>query len=135
MTAARPDWRIIALAALYSAGAHGIMTLNDFKSVTGDRRMGIASLPASLGIDPAARVACLFMAVPQAMVAALLTLWGQPLHAGMIALLLMAQLALMARLLRNPGVHAARYNATGTTLYVLGMLTAACAVRLVLAPP
>jgi len=133
MTAARPDGRIIALAALYSAGAHGIMTLNDFKSVTGDRRMGIASLPASLGIDPAARVACLFMAVPQAMVVALLTFWGQPLHAGMGALLLMAQLALMARLLRNPGVHAARYNATGTTLYVLGMLTAACAVRLALA--
>ena len=27
---------------LYSIGAHGIMTLNDFKSIEGDRHMGIA---------------------------------------------------------------------------------------------
>ena len=132
MTAARPDWKIVALAALYSAGAHGIMTLNDFKSIEGDRRTGVASLPASLGVGPAARVACLFMAVPQALVAALLLSWGRVPHAAIVTLLLAAQLVLMTRLLRNPGVHAARYNATGTTLYVLGMLTAACAVRLAL---
>ena len=42
-----PDWRIFAIAALYSAGAHGIMTLNDFKSVEGDREMGIGSLPVA----------------------------------------------------------------------------------------
>ena len=37
-------------AALYSAGAHGIMTLNDFKSVEGDRRFGVGSLPVRLGL-------------------------------------------------------------------------------------
>ena len=56
---------IVILAALYSVGAHGIMTLNDFKSVEGDRRMGIDSLPVLLGVERAARVACLVMAVPQ----------------------------------------------------------------------
>ena len=65
MAAGRPGWPIIILAALYSVGAHGIMTLNDFKSVEGDRRMGIDSLPVLLGVDRAARVACLFMALPQ----------------------------------------------------------------------
>ena len=45
MAAGFPDWRIVALAVLYSVGAHGIMTLNDFKSVEGDRQMGIRSLP------------------------------------------------------------------------------------------
>ena len=40
-----------ALAALYSIGAHGIMTLNDFKSVEGDTRMGVRSLPVQLGVD------------------------------------------------------------------------------------
>ena len=60
-----PGWPIVALAALYSVGAHGIMTLNDFKSVEGDRRMGIDSLPVLLGVDRAARVACLVMALPQ----------------------------------------------------------------------
>jgi hypothetical protein len=36
----------------------------------------------------------------------------------------------MLRMLRRPGAAAPLYNATGTTFYVLGMLTAACAVRL-----
>jgi chlorophyll synthase len=135
MAGARPGWPIIALAMLYSAGAHGIMTLNDFKSVEGDRRMGLGSLPVRLGIDRAAWVACLFMALPQAVVVALLFVWGEPAHAVIVALLLVAQATLMARLLRNPGRHAARYNATGTTLYVLGMLTAACAVPLAFPVP
>jgi chlorophyll synthase len=135
MAAARPDWRIVAVAALYSAGAHGIMTLNDFKSVEGDRRMGIGSLPARLGVDQAARVACVFMTLPQLVVVAMLVAWGFPLHAGIVALLLLAQVVLMTRLLREPREHAARYNATGTTLYVLGMLTTACALKLALTAP
>ena len=41
----------LLLALLYSIGAHGIMTLNDFKSVEGDLKLGLASLPAQLGVD------------------------------------------------------------------------------------
>ena len=41
------------------------MTLNDFKSVQGDRAMGIDSLPVLLGVDRAARVACWVMVAPQ----------------------------------------------------------------------
>ena len=130
MAGARPGWATITLAALYSVGAHGIMTLNDFKSVAGDRRMGIDSLPVLLGVDRAARVACLFMAIPQLLVVALLLIWGYPIHAGIVAFLLLGQARLMLRMLRNPNVHAPLYNATGTTFYVLGMLTAACAVQL-----
>lgn len=74
---AMPDLRSLLLAGLYSAGAHGIMTLNDFKSVDGDRRMGIASLPVQLGIARAGRVACWVMAVPQVVVVALLAHWGR----------------------------------------------------------
>lgn len=124
-----PDARIVVLAALYSAGAHGIMTLNDFKSVEGDRRTGIASLPADLGIGPAARLACVVMAAPQVVVIALLAAWGCPLSAGIIAALLLAQLVLMRRLLAAPAERAAWYNATGTSLYVLGMLAAALALH------
>ena len=129
MVATRPGWDVIALAALYSLGAHGIMTLNDFKSVEGDVRMGVGSLPVRLGVDRAARVACAVMAVPQVVVVALLIAWGSPVHAGIVALLLLAQLALMPRLLREPRKQAPWYNATGTSLYVLGMLAAAFAVR------
>lgn len=126
---AMPDWRVFALAALYSAGAHGIMTLNDFKSIEGDRRMGIGSLPVRLGAENAGRVACLMMALPQGGVVAALFAWGHPGHALAIAGLLVVQLVLMARLLRSPRERAAWYNGTGVTLYVLGMLVSAFAVR------
>jgi len=129
MAAARPDWRIIAIAALYSVGAHGIMTLNDFKSVEGDRATGIGSLPVRLGVEGAARLACVAMAVPQVAVVALLLRWDFPLHAGLVAALLLAQLGLMLRLLASPRARAPWYNATGTSLYVLGMLVSALALR------
>ncbi|UEM22831.1 chlorophyll synthase ChlG [Skermanella mucosa] len=129
MMAARPDWRILALAGLYSVGAHGIMTLNDFKSVEGDRRMGIASLPASLGVERAARLACAVMVVPQVAVVAMLALWQRPVHAAVVALLLGVQIFLMVRLLESPRERAPWYNATGTSLYVIGMLVGAFALR------
>ncbi|MBV5288068.1 MULTISPECIES: chlorophyll synthase ChlG [Methyloversatilis] len=126
---AMPDLRSLLLAGLYSAGAHGIMTLNDFKSVDGDRRMGIASLPVQLGVARAGRVACWVMAVPQVVVVALLAHWGAPAHAALVGMLLGAQLMLMSRLLDDPRARAPWYNGTGITLYVLGMLVSAFALR------
>jgi len=129
MTASLPDRRIILLALLYSIGAHGIMTLNDFKSVEGDKRMGVRSLPVQLGVDRAARLACIVMAIPQFVVIGLLFRWSQPIHACVVGALLFGQFVLMGRLLSRPREQAAFYNATGTTLYVLGMLVSAFALR------
>jgi chlorophyll synthase len=130
MGAPMPAWRILSLAALYSAGAHGIMTLNDFKSVEGDTRMGVGSLPVRLGVPTAARVACWVMAVPQIAVVCLLVHWGRPYHAAGVAALLAAQGLLMAKFLKNPKEKAPWYNATGTSLYVIGMLVSAFALRM-----
>ncbi|MEL6422348.1 MAG: UbiA family prenyltransferase, partial [Pseudomonadota bacterium] len=124
-----PDGRVIALALLYSLGAHGIMTLNDFKSLYGDREIGIRSLPAMLGPDRAACLACLVMGIPQLVVIALLIIWGAPYAASAVAVLLAAQVACMRHLLANPRDRAPWYNATGTTLYVLGMMVCAVALR------
>jgi chlorophyll synthase len=124
-----PAWHILSLAMLYSIGAHGIMTLNDFKSVEGDTRMGVASLPVQLGVRTAARVACAVMAVPQVVVVVLLVRWSSPYHAAAVAVLLAAQIGLMARFLKSPREKAPWYNATGTSLYVLGMLVSAFALR------
>lgn len=124
-----PGYPILALALLYSIGAHGIMTLNDFKSVEGDRQTGLASLPATLGVDRAARLACAIMAVPQIVVIALLLGWGFPIHALIVGVLLLGQAACMVRMLSNPLRFTAWYNATGTTMYVSGMLASAFALR------
>jgi chlorophyll synthase len=125
-----PGARSLLLAALYSAGAHGIMTLNDFKSIQGDRQMGIRSLPVQLGIDGAARTACLMMAAPQLVVIALLLHWGAPVHAGAVALLLVAQGLLMARFLKAPLQQALFYSGFGVPLFVAGMMVSAFALRL-----
>jgi chlorophyll/bacteriochlorophyll a synthase len=129
LLATRPPTEIILLALIYSVGAHGIMTLNDFKAVEGDRQMGIGSLPVQLGEANAAKLACVVMAVPQAVVVYMLLAWGKPVHAGVISLSLLLQIVCMVRLLKDPKKYAPWYNATGVLLYVLGMLAAAFAVR------
>ena len=123
-----PDARIVLVAVAYGLGAHGIMTLNDFKAVEGDRALGVRSLPVRHGPAAAARIACAIMAFAQVAVVAGLALWGAPWHAAAVAGLLAAQLALMPRLLADPRANAPRYQATGVGLYVLGMLVAALAL-------
>lgn len=124
-----PSGHVIALAALYSAGAHGIMTLNDFKSIAGDTRCGVRSLPVLLGAEHAAEVACVTMALPQFVVAALLAAWGAEYHALAVGGLLGLQLLLMRRLLGDPRARAPWYNGTGVTLYVSGMMVSAFALK------
>ena len=129
MSGALPTTNVMALALLYSFGAHGIMTLNDFKSVEGDTRMGVASLPVQLGVMRAAKLACIVMALPQMAAIALLLSWQMPIHAAIVGLLLGIQFILMIRLLKDPRKYAAWYNATGTSAYVLGMMACAFALR------
>ena len=124
-----PAAGILVIAALYSLGAHGILTLNDFKSVDGDRQMGIRSLPASLGITRAARVLCVVMILPQLIVIALLAMWGTPLHASAIGGLVVVQLGLMARFLAEPKSRALFLSAVGVPFYVWGMMVAAFALK------
>ena len=129
MAAAMPDRRVVMIALLYAIGAHGIMTLNDFKSIEGDRALGLRSIPVQMGAGNAALFACLVMVLPQTLVVSLLMVWERSWYAGAIAVLLAGQLALMAHFLKEPRERAAWYNGTGTTLYVIGMLIAAFALR------
>jgi chlorophyll synthase len=124
-----PDSRSLVLALLYSAGAHGIMTLNDFKSVTGDRIMGVGSLPVRLGVDRAAQVASATMAVPQLAVIGLLLFWGAPWYAVAVGVLLGVQVLMMRRLIAAPVARALWYSALGVPLFVSGMMVSAFALR------
>ena len=124
-----PSFPVIAMACLYAFGAHGIMTLNDFKALEGDKIHGVRSLPVMLGPEVAARVACTVMALAQLLVIALLLIWGRPWHGLAITACLLAQFAAMRVLLRDPKAKAPWYNGTGVLLYVTGMMIAAFAVR------
>ena len=129
LSAGAPSWPVVILALLYGVGAHGIMSLNDFKALEGDRQMGVNSLPVTMGPERAARLACWVMAVPQVVVIALLLAWDRPLHAAAIAALLLLQFWAMRVLLTDPKGRASWYNGTGVTLYVGGMMVAAFAIR------
>ncbi len=126
---AMPGKRSLLLAALYSAGAHGIMTLNDFKSVDGDRQMGVGSLPVRLGVQSAARVACWIMALAQLLVVLALIGWQRPGHALAVGLLLALQLLLMDHFLQSPIQRATWYSGFGVPLFVIGMMVSAFALR------
>ncbi|MEX0280184.1 MAG: chlorophyll synthase ChlG [Arenibacterium sp.] len=129
LSAGAPSFEIGIVALAYAIGAHGIMTLNDFKALEGDRQMGVNSLPVMLGPDRAGRVACWVMAIPQVLVIVLLALWDRPVHAGAIGVLVLGQFWAMRVMLRDPRAKAPWYNATGVTAYVSGMMVAAFALR------
>jgi chlorophyll synthase len=129
LSAGAPSWQIVLIALLYAIGAHGIMTLNDFKALEGDRQTGVNSLPVTMGPERAAKMACWVMAVPQVVVVALLLLWGKPIYAAIICALLLAQFWAMRVLLTDPKGRAPWYNGTGVMLYVSGMMVAAVALR------
>lgn len=129
VTAGAPSPYVITIAVLYGIGAHGIMTLNDFKAIAGDREMGLRSLPVTLGPDRAARIACWVMAVPQVLVVALLTLWDKPVHALGVMAMLAVQLGAMRVLLRDPEGKTPWYQGMGILFYISGMMIAAFALR------
>ena len=124
-----PGPHSLALALLYSIGAHGIMTLNDFKAIEGDQRMGIASLPVQLGVKGAARVACLLMVMAQLAVVLLLAFWQLPWHAAGVLVLTLAQWPLMLKFLQQPVERALHVSAFGVPLFVTGMMVSAWGLR------
>ncbi len=129
MVGTAPGFQTVTIALLYAFGAHGIMTLNDFKALEGDRLHGVRSLPVVLGPEVAARVACTVMGLAQVLVVALLLIWGAPYHALGVAAVLLAQMVAMRVLFRDPKGKAPWYNGTGVVLYVAGMMISAFALR------
>ena len=130
ISSAMPNPKIVIIAFLYAVGAHGIMTLNDFKALKGDQETGVRSLPVMLGPQLAALVACITMALPQFMVIILFYIWmGPSIYGILISALVLGQIWAMQIMLHNPKEKAPWYNATGVTMYVSGMMISAFALR------
>lgn len=125
MVGGLPSTTTLIILLLYSLGAHGIMTLNDFKAVEGDKATGLRSLPVTMGIRNAALFACAVMALAQVTVVGILYAQNLTLSAAIVAMFSLVQIGLMVRLVGDPAKLAPWYNATGVSLYVFGMLAAA----------
>jgi chlorophyll/bacteriochlorophyll a synthase len=127
---ATPSTPLLLVALLYGIGAHGILTLNDFKAIKGDREMGINTLPVLHGPRRSAVIACLIMGSAQAGVILVLLHMNLPMGALLVSALLLAQMLCMPRFVRDPEGKAVWYSAAGVGLYVTGMMVTAVAFAL-----
>ncbi|MGC6391385.1 MAG: chlorophyll synthase ChlG [Alphaproteobacteria bacterium] len=128
MSAQAPSITHMIMATLYGLGAFGIMTLNDFKALEGDRKTGVQSLPVMLGPDKAALVACGVILIAQVTVMLLLFGWGHHIIGIIIIALLAPQIWAMRLLLKDPKGKAPWFNGPGVIPYILGMMVTAWAL-------
>ena len=83
---------VVVLTILYSTAGLGIAIVNDFKSIEGDREMGLQSLPVAFGIDKAKYICAATIDVTQLSVAAYLWLGlGKPIYAAVLLGLVLPQ--------------------------------------------
>jgi chlorophyll synthase len=119
----------VVLAALYSLGSHGLMTLNDFKSYEGDKRLGLRSLPVLLGLDGALRAAFVFIDLFQVLAIGYVLTRHMWLAAGVMTVLFVVQLPMQRKLATDPKGLAPWYCASAIPPFVWGMLVSALAIR------
>ena len=124
-TISLPNKEVLIVLSLYALGAHGIMTMNDFKATKGDKLLGINSLPVILGRKPATLVACLIMLFPQLIVISLFYFWGSLIIALTLAVCVLLQSLSMIFLIRDPEKNTPFFNMTGVLLYIAGMMLSA----------
>jgi chlorophyll synthase len=119
------------LAMLYSVGAHGIMTINDFKSIEGDRMMGIKSIPAQMGADWAAMSAVITINAALLAAAIYMLGTGNYISAGIMFLLGLGQIPTQRKFLKmtDPRARAIFYNASGVMIFVWCMIVSAVGIR------
>jgi chlorophyll synthase len=122
-------WTIVAITLFYSLAGLGIAVVNDFKSVEGDRQMGLKSLPVMFGIGTAAWICVLMIEIFQAGIAAYLMAIHQNLYAVLLVLLIIPQITFQDMyFLRDPLTNDVKYQASAQPFLVLGMLVAGLAL-------
>jgi chlorophyll synthase len=120
---------IMGLTLFYSLSGLGIAIINDFKSVEGDRQLGLKSLPVMFGVTTAAWICVLMIDVFQSGVAAYLMIIRQNLYAVLLILLIIPQITFQDMyFLRNPLENDVKYQASAQPFLVLGMLVTALAL-------
>ncbi|AFZ12317.1 chlorophyll synthase [Crinalium epipsammum PCC 9333] len=123
------NWTIVVLTLFYSLAGLGIAVVNDFKSVEGDRQLGLKSLPVMFGIDKAALICVLMIDIFQLGIAGYLVSIHQNLYAAILVLLVIPQITFQDMyFLRNPLENDVKYQASAQPFLVLGMLVAGLAL-------
>lgn len=123
------DWKVMVLTLFYSLAGLGIAIVNDFKSVDGDRKLGMQSLPVMFGIDRAKWICVGTIDVFQLLVAAALLFEGEAKYAAGIVALVLPQIFFQFKyFLKDPVKNDVKYQAAAQPFLVLGILVAGLAV-------
>lgn len=98
----RPVYWVLPI--LYSIAGLGIAIVNDFKSIEGDRAMGLNSLPVAFGVDGAKYICAGSVTLTQLCVAAYLYSINEPTYALILLGLILPQVYFQATLLDRKSV-------------------------------
>jgi len=113
----RPVYWILPI--LYSIAGLGIAIVNDFKSIEGDRAMGLNSLPVAFGVDGAAKICAGSVTLTQLGVAIYLYTLGEPTYAAALLALILPQMYFQATLLLpDPIANDVKYQASAQPFLV-----------------
>ena len=119
----------LIVAALFTLSSTGTMTINDFKSMEGDRMAGIRTLPVVFGETNAALLAAALINAGQLLASLYLFIIGQNSFGIIVAALVVPQFFLQFALVKSPATMDVRYNAIAQNFLVAGMLVCAFAIR------
>ncbi|CAM6101159.1 unnamed protein product [Calypogeia fissa] len=121
-----PD--IVVLTLLYSTAGLGIAIINDFKSIEGDRAMGLQSLPVAFGVDTAKWICAGTIDVTQLSVAGYLFSQGKTMYGFILLALIAPQIFFQFQyFLSDPIKYDVKYQASAQPFFVFGLLATALA--------
>ncbi|KAL6336521.1 hypothetical protein AAG906_022462 [Vitis piasezkii] len=125
-----PD--IIVLTLLYSIAGLGIAIVNDFKSVEGDRALGLQSLPVAFGAETAKWICVGAIDITQLSIlfgyCRVSTRAGKPYYALALVGLIIPQVIFQFQyFLKDPVKYDVKYQASAQPFLVLGLLVTALA--------
>lgn len=117
------NWTIVILTLIYSFAGLGIAIVNDFKSVEGDRALGLKSLPVMFGVTTAAWICVIAIDVFQISIGSYLVAIHENLYGAIVLLLVIPQITFQDMyFLRDPLENDVKYQASAQPFLVLGML-------------
>tara|TARA_Y100001968_G_scaffold314963_2_gene341024 strand:+ start:21004 stop:21951 length:948 start_codon:yes stop_codon:yes gene_type:complete len=122
-------WTTAILTLAYSLAGLGIAIINDFKSVEGDRELGLNSLPVAFGIKKASWISAGMIDIFQLLMVGVLILINQHFASVVLILLIIPQITFQdIWLLRDPLAFDVKYQASAQPFLILGMLVTALAI-------
>ena len=117
------------LTLAYSLSGLGIAVINDFKSVEGDSKLGLNSLPVIFGIKRASQISAGLIDLFQIAMVIVLIAIGQNLASVILVLLIIPQITFQDMwLLRDPLKYDVKYQASAQPFLITGMLVTALAI-------